>query len=72
MGAPELPEPPAFPSGVTFFYLWLAMGLEAKSKGLPLMDAISTQGGASEVWAATIAAVGVAPPVSQVDGIPVF
>lgn len=59
------------PRGVTFFYLWLAMGLQARRQGLPASQTIIDQPGASEVWEAVIAAVGEAPTVSRFDGMPV-
>lgn len=49
------------PKGVSFFYLWLAMGLEAKTKGYLPPDGILREPGADEIWAEAIAAVGTPP-----------
>lgn len=57
------------PLGVTLFYLWLAASLEAQTKGYLPTERMLRQRGAGEVWAATVAAVGEAPPVSHVDGL---
>lgn len=58
-----------FPRGVGFFYLWLAMGLEATSKGLLPEDQMLMEPGALASWDATIAAVGTPPELPPIRGL---
>lgn len=51
-----------FPQGVSLYYLWLVMGLEARSKGREV-DSFLTEPGSAEIWAETVAEVGDAPPL---------